>query len=561
MKKYCLLVFLALFLLLTACAPIRQEPSQDQSAPPAEQPAAPSASTDYSVPTFQLDKLPDLPAYAGLPKEIYTRYSSEAYVDTLRLASDYGQLYPYIGKVVNADFFALELRYGLVDNQGRIVVDPVYSGASYITTGPEPGADYLSLSYPIDKIDAAAKETGQQTGYYDMRTHFQFAKADGSWVSPLYYGNNAILSEDRVIVSLQSDNPDYRYSNEGDKYQLYDLESNLIAEGIGSLSGFSEGLSLLTIPKTENGSYYTDCSYIDQDGHTVIAGPFSSATDFKDGKALVTLENGALFAVIDKQGNYLVEPKQLGDSFYVYDSDYLTFWNNGLEGMIDRMGNTVLPAIYNYIYYDVLLGGYAAAQKPDGTYEAVDLQTGRAVPVDGDYTDVFTSGDGWLIAQKSDMNSQIYSPPDVSLIRGDKQYQFPGSEYGDLYLSYIANDIFAVNVYSDPVDGKSSVSFFDAATGETVKVWPGWNYSDSEQTPQGPVHYIYNYDSSYSQKTMALSDDFESIFPKEALAGIAAFNQISYLKDGLFSVRTDRYGGLIRADGSWLIRVVAQEQD
>jgi len=553
MKKYCILAFLSLCLLLTACASQQPVPSQDQ---PAQ-----SSAPEFSVPTFQLDKLPDLPAYAGLPKEIYTRYSSEASVDTFRPPSDYGQLYPYIGKVVSAYTSSLEYRYGLVDDKGQIVVDPVYSGASYVTTGPEPGAEYLCLSYPISKFDAAAKETGQETGYYDMRTHFQFAKADGSWVSPLYYGNNAILSGDLVIVSLQSYNPDDMYSNAGDKYQLYDLESNLIAEGTGDLSGFSEGLSLLTVSQWINGDYVNNCSFIDKQGNTVIAGPFSSAMDFKDGKALVTLENGALLAVIDKQGNYLVQPKEIGDPLYLYDSDYLTFWDNGLAGMIDRMGNIVLPAIYSNIYYDNTQSETVLAQKPDGPFEIVDPRTGQATPLDSAYTNVYTSGDGWLIAQVSDWSSQTYTSPDTYLIRGDKKYQFLGSEYGDIFISYIANDIFAIDTYSDPTDGKFRLRLFNAATGETVKEWPGYIYNNSEQTPQGLVNYIFTYDTLYNQKIIALSDSFEPIFSTENMAGADALFQINYLKDGLFSVLTNRYGGLMHMDGSWLIRVVAQEQD
>jgi len=564
MKKYWLLVFLSLFLLLTACAPIQQEPSQGQSAQSDEQSSDASTSNESRAPAFQLEQLPDLPAYAGLPKEIYTRYSKEAYVDTLRPASDYGQLYPYIGKVVIADFFALELRYGLADAQGRIVVDPVYSGASYISTGPEQGVEYLCLTYPIDKIGAAAKEAGDQTGYYDMRRRFQFAKADGSWVSPLYYGDSATLSGDRVYVSLRSDAPEDRWSDTGTKYQLYDLNGNLIAEGDGILSGFSDGLFLLWNTQYKDGGFYQNYSYIDKNGYTAIAGPFSSAVRFKNGRALVQLESGGLVAAIDTQGNYVAGPIRLGDSFSLYDSDYYdfnyqTFRDNGREGMIDRAGNIVLPAVYDAIYSDFQERGSAVVTETDGVYEYIDLQTGLTAPVEGSYSSIYPSENGWMIAYRMNWYSSMNNPHSgYYLIRGEKNYPFLESEYGSVHVVYVANDIFAVNSTGNPYGTRYTVSFFDAGSGETVKTFQGWNYSGLYQTPQGPVYYLKN---EIAQKAMVLSQDFEPLFSKESLAGADAFSDIIYLSDGIFSVRTERYGGLMRMDGSWLIRVIAEEQD
>jgi len=531
---------------------------------------------EYSVPTFQLDKLPDLSPYAGLPNEIYSRYSQDAYVDTLQPASDYGQLYPYVGKTIGDYYYSMEFRYGLVDARGRIVVDPVYSGASFVTNlsasdgtasdGTEPGAYYLCLSYPIAKLDEAAKQVGQNTGYYDMRTRYQFAKADGTWVSPIFFGNSATLSGDRVIVSTQSDDPANIYSGGiGNTYQLYDLQANLIAEGAGDLNGFSDGLSLLRTTKIVNGDFQTDCYYIDKNGRTAITGPFSSALDFKGGKALVAMGNDTSFAVIDTQGNYLAGPEQLGDRVDLFDSSYMTFWKGDLEGMIDRMGNIVLPAIYDSIDYNSTEGSpIRVVHTPGGVYSIANLQTGEVTPLNINCSYAYTVGGDWVQAAVWNSPDMINTLPDNYLIRGDKQYIFSGDEYGNAYIGSVGNDIFAINNSGDPAQGQFGVTFFNADTGEPIKSLPGWNYYGSDQTPQGQVHYLYGYGDSknyQNQKITALSADFEPLFTTDEMADAGAFSSINYLKDGLFSVRTDRFGGLMRADGSWLIRVVAKDQN
>jgi hypothetical protein len=84
------------------------------------------------------------------------------------------------------------------------------------------------------------------------------------------------------------------------------------------------------------------------------------------------------------------------------------------------------------------------------------------------------------------------------------------------------------------------------------------NYSHFEQTPQGRVHYLEN---GYTQKYFALSADFEPLFAVQNIMEANAFRDIRYLKDGLFTVRTARFSGLMRMDGSWLICIIAQNQD
>jgi hypothetical protein len=514
----------------------------------------------FSVPTFYLNNLPDLPAFAGLAGEISARYGQEAFVGALQPADDYGSLYPYVGKVLHEDYFhGTVMRYGLVDAQGRIVVDPVFSQVGFIANGPEPGAEYLSLTYPMDKNDTKAQEIAQITDFFSIRSHHQFAKADGTWVSPLYYGDYVKLSEDRVTVVLHGDKPEEVWYGLGVKYQLYDLQGELLAEGEGSPSEFCEGLALLQHTQGANDEYFSTYSYIDKKGQTVIKGPFSDAVNFEDGKAMVALENGALFAVIDREGNYLVGPKRIGESFSLWGGAYLSFWENDKQGMMDRMGNIVLPAVYDFISHHYEGDNYLlAAQKPDQTYDIVDLRSSHSEPADESFTYIRAEQDGWLIAEMQDMEDDSYPPADMYLLRGEARHSFLATEYGRISLRYFADDIFSLCVDNGSDGDQLSVRFFDAGIGETVKTWPGWNSYSYDQTSQGSVYYLEN---GYFQKQLVLGKDFEPLFMAEHMAGAEAFRDIRYLKDGLFSVRTDRFGGLMRMDGSWLIRVLTRYQD
>jgi hypothetical protein len=545
------IMLILILLLVSACA------FWEEEAPLPPEVSGPQ----FNVPTFQLDSLPPLPPFAGLAEEIYTRYSPEAFVDALRPAAGYGKLYPYIGKVLYDNFFhGASMRYGLVDEQGRIVVDPVYAEAYYTEGGPEAGAEYLVLSYPMDKNDTEAQEAAIAMDFFSVRKHYQFAKADGSWVSPLYYGDEARLFADRVIVQVNSDNPEEVWSGRGVKYKLYDLQANLLSEGEGRLANFCDGLGLVQNVIEENGEYLNAYSYIDKNGNTIIEGPFSSATDFEDGKALVTLEKETFFAVIDAGGNYVVEPKRIGDMVYLYSGNkYLTFRDKYRQGMIDRMGNIVLPAVYEYISHSYEGDNYLlAAQKPNQEYDIVDLRSGQIAPADANLANFNVLQNGWLLAQTQTqvLPDGSYATPDQYLIRGEERYEFLAKDYWNCYIRYVKDNIFAIceNEYPDGYN----VYFFDTLQGEIIKTCPGWYYSSADQTPQGAVYYLHN---DYKQKNLVLAEDFEPLFTSGDMAGAAGFSEIRYLKDGLFTARTDRFSGLIRSDGSWLIRVEAQYND
>ena len=75
---------------------------------------------------FMLASLPDLEPFTPYT-EISDRFYEE-YTDHLIPRKDYGRLYPFAGKVrTDSNRYTVDVRYGLCDAEGRVVVDPVYS--------------------------------------------------------------------------------------------------------------------------------------------------------------------------------------------------------------------------------------------------------------------------------------------------------------------------------------------------------------------------------------------------------------------------------------------------
>lgn len=293
-----------------------------------------SSATDNQAPFFQLSTLPKLAPYTPL-QEKATRYYPD-YTDHVIPSKDYGKLMPYIGKIVGTqEDYALQFYYGLINDQGKIVVDPIYNSAYFSTVDEDNGEEILVLSQWEDENLEKAKTT--------------IVASDGSWcIGPIKgYFTNA--SDNRIIVSVYGEEA-------GDPQQLprmetivYDTNGKQLYTSPASFWEFSEGLAPARISQAMDKEYY---QYIDLAGKTVIAGPFSGADIFRNGVAPVKPMDSELWGVIDKKGNYIVKPQY----------SYLTAYQNGLAtftdtnqqmGIIDTKGKVIVPAMkQNFFIYE-----------------------------------------------------------------------------------------------------------------------------------------------------------------------------------------------------------------
>jgi len=496
-------------------------------------------------PVFFLTELPELTPFEMFT-EIAERYGDAAYSGELKPADDYGKLYPYEGKLIGHDWF-MSVRYGLVDDRGRIVVDPVYERAYYL----DEDAKYLCLVYPVEKPDPNSFEPPRR---------LVVAKADGSWVSGDFFGNWAAFSENRIIVT------ETLVEGVSHQYKIFDTEGRLIAEGDGYFYGFSGGLGTVmhmkrALPGEEGSSWY---EYIDTEGRTAIQGPFIDAQAFEDGKAFVAVGEdweSALYGVINSAGEYVVKPElkyndvrhlfdgQAGQDIYVYNEE-----RDGVyyEGIKEKDGRIIVPAEYERISYTGVDSKIAIGYNyMNSDFFVISLPDGSVQRIDGNPSNAYVSGNDWLIIEYTGaQNTKI-------LKRGDKEYRFDYLYGEQMWDYFIHGELFAFcynNMDNNGYINDSRTDIFDADAGKVIKSLPD-------------VQYLYREDRmivfsrSNNSRLIVLDQDFEPYFPAEAFKGAGGLTSLYSLTDDIYSVRTTFFSGLIRKNGDWLIRVRTQNTD
>ena len=178
-----IVVLLVALLLLSGCA-AQQELSGD------EQDGKLNVSTDWSKLDERRKPLPS----------VGSRWYDE-YTGQLILRDDYGQLIPYIGLRLMADWPAKTgCLYGLMTMDGVVVTDAVYSEVTrpFYTVGER------LISHPLLAL-RAGKRTDEEYGY---KRDWAIAANDGSWCTEfLYRGicagkDGLLLFEDRQITYM-----------------------------------------------------------------------------------------------------------------------------------------------------------------------------------------------------------------------------------------------------------------------------------------------------------------------------------------------------------------------
>lgn len=546
MRRY-LLITTTLFgaLLFTACvAPPAPPPEPLEQLPPPEPAPTLAEMPQFSVPTFQLSELPQLTPYDA-PREIIQRYYDEEFVDTLQPADDYGRLYPYEGKIFGSEWWESRAYFGLADEQGRVVVDPVYRYTYFTEPEQNNGQVYLVLAYPIDEGDKKAQELLRESDGWIQRGRYVVASADGSWVSNDFYGDNLTVSGDRVIITNYSENPEHMWSSTGQTYSIYDMQGQFLASGEGQLGYFYEGLTALY--NSEKGGY----CYVDTNGQVAIPGPFFEAYNFQNGRAVVAVGkdwDNRLSAVINTQGEYVVDPSTERLSGWDHQENYLVFddmGNSDNRGITDREGNIIAPAIYGWINIpyegDATL---AAASKSDNSWWLIDLQSGDTQRIDLENATinyVWVCSGNWCVVEYTG---------GAALLKGDKLYRFDARGGNHVNCNQIKGEMFAISgvLYDEQNRPTYYVDIFDAGAGRVEHTVTGAQFShmlnDELLVMSLPENFEY---------MRVLNLDTSPAFNGELNGEIV--RSIGWLADDVYSVRTTLFSGLIQPNGEWMIRV------
>ena len=358
-RLLCLLLTAAL--LLGGCA-LTDTPEPSETEAPTQSTEAPTE-PHYATTAGGITVKSDYSAYTArvAPEAKYTRLS-EGPLPELLPSEDYGAIYPYIGSELYSteyDFSAGYL-YGMVDENGRILTDPVYTNAALLS-------DYgVYRSSPFWLLERGGEVYTDEYGYETADSFYALASLDGSFVTDCIYSGVTGCGD----VALAT-----RRVNGEIVLEIFDTSGNLIFSSLEHplerpLSpyaygfGYSDGILRLYAETGEYDSYeswdgeteyYPIYGYYfaDLDGN-LLSGPYQSAGSLSGGYSAVELSNGN-YTYIGR------EPCYLTDTEFLYAGDFIDgyvcvdFADDG-EGpycIVDTDGEIIneLEGMYTPYYY------------------------------------------------------------------------------------------------------------------------------------------------------------------------------------------------------------------
>ena len=358
-RLLCLLLTAAL--LLGGCA-LTDTPEPSETEAPTQSTEAPTE-PHYATTAGGITVKSDYSAYTArvAPEAKYTRLS-EGPLPELLPSEDYGAIYPYIGSELYSteyDFSAGYL-YGMVDENGRILTDPVYTNAALLS-------DYgVYRSSPFWLLERVGEVYTDEYGYETADSFYALASLDGSFVTDCIYsgvtgcGDVALATRrvnGEIVLEVIDASGRLIYSS-----LEHPLERPLSPYAYGF--GYSDGILRLYAETGEYDSYeswdgeteyYPIYGYYfaDLDGN-LLSGPYQSAGSLSGGYSAVELSNGN-YTYIGR------EPCYLTDTEFLYAGDFIDgyvcvdFADDG-EGpycIVDTDGEIIneLEGMYTPYYY------------------------------------------------------------------------------------------------------------------------------------------------------------------------------------------------------------------
>lgn len=330
-------LLLCLCLLLGGCAVT--EPSPSTAAP--TEPPKPTEPTELSSPPADVRVKTDYSQYA--PREtLQPLYiPAESSCDHLQPSDDYGTIYPYVGGTAETQYGSSRYVYGIMDEKGQLLTDPVYSSVTLLQRWD----DYWGTSEAVLPLWELEKIEVDADGGYSQRS--AIAALNGSWVTDCCYTQVAV--RDDYVLAVEQD-----WEAETFRFDLYSSTGELLLR--------SESLEILgQIPDPINYASYADgmfrleC-YGDTDSSTwytnpqgsLLLGPYGYGNDFSEGLAAVT-EDYTNYYYIDKQGSTRFQRSFTSTEAFV---DGVAVVSVDLQSqLIDRNGNILLQTRDDqYIY-------------------------------------------------------------------------------------------------------------------------------------------------------------------------------------------------------------------
>lgn len=173
---------------------------------------------------------------------------------------------------------------------------------------------------------------------------------NGKTVVPPQYDNIRMPEQaDEPIVIVKD-------SEDGERYGLSDQTGKLLLEARYYWIGrFSEGLALYSadpLRKYGEKNLHARFGYLDMQGNTVIAPQFADAFDFSAGVAWAQHPDNSDWLLIDRTGKTLMRLPYAYQNIDNFDTSNLAIAKkNHLFGLINKRGESVLAAEYDWVYW------------------------------------------------------------------------------------------------------------------------------------------------------------------------------------------------------------------
>lgn len=250
-----------------------------------------------------------------------------------------------------------EGKYGYIDQNGKIVINPIYLRARDFSEGIAPVltpenkwvvinkiGKIVSVWENIDNIEAfseglAVVRKGGKYGFVDQN----------KLVIPIKYDYADDFSEGLAVVGMREGN-----SGINMKQGFIDKNDNMIIDyRFQRARKFKEDVAAVTPINSNNG-----WGYIDKKGQFILKPMYLAAGEFSEGMAPVSVDFGQ-FGFIDKLGNFIIPPVyNLASSFSegracVLVGQKMQFKpfqiiERGKYGYIDRFGNMIIDPKFGY---------------------------------------------------------------------------------------------------------------------------------------------------------------------------------------------------------------------
>jgi hypothetical protein len=197
-------------------------------------------------------------------------------------------------------------KYGIIDTSGKIISEPAYD------------------ELPVYGDGLFRVKIGDKYGYANLKGDLI--------IQPVYKYCDA-FSEGKAIVLVKDG-----------QASIIDKTGKILVENLGPGAGFYRFFNGLARCRNENGNY----GYLDSTGKRVIEPYLEYADDFAHGKAIVSVGNR--YGLIDKTGKFVV-PNDFDFFYDLEDGYYQTKDSEGHAGVVDSVGNEILPQIYSEVFH------------------------------------------------------------------------------------------------------------------------------------------------------------------------------------------------------------------